>query len=617
MKYRADIDGLRAIAVLSVLLYHGGATWFSGGYVGVDVFFVISGYVIALTLYDDLQSGRYTVWRFYSKRIRRIFPALFATILATAIVAWFILLPTYFSDFFASVIATDTFVSNIYFWKKSGYFAAAALSQPLLHTWSLAVEEQYYIFAPLAMYVVFRYLKKRWILFFLPLLLASLGASAYATIVAPTANFFLLPTRAWELLIGALLALAPPPAMRSKYAHDIFAAAGLAMIAFAVFTFSRETAFPGLNALYPCLGAAIIIYANRNRTTFVGKMLSLRPVVGIGKISYSLYLVHWPVIVFFYFKTLASPTPAQTLPIAAISIILAGLSWKFVEQPFRHLEGKRMQQRLLAGGVAVIAAFCFIGWIGLNAEGFPSRFPHFAEQKLEGKETWNQGTCFFEGTPDPKQWDYDKCEIVRGKNRTALLWGDSFVAQYVPGIVQNRDNIPYNVIQYTAAGCPPVMSYRSYARPWCTEFNARALDIIRQHHIDTVVISALWTDMESRGLDQIQSTLTALDKMGVETYVIGQSPEFSIDIQVLAFSKGGRAGGQIDKWNVFFDPAINRKLKSAIGDHSFVDPLQSLCEGNLCPYRDHGQFLFSDYGHFSPEGSARAVRAYFPLYRKE
>ncbi len=618
MKYRADIDGLRAVAVISVLLFHGGAKEIcSGGYVGVDIFFVISGYVITITLNNDLQSGHYSLWRFYSKRIRRIFPALFFTILVVAIAGWFILLPYFFRDFFKSVMAVSTFVSNIYFWKNSGYFAAKAISQPLLHTWSLAVEEQYYLFIPLIMYIVFKYFKGRQFVFFLPIALISFIASCYAIKVAPTANFLLLPTRTWELLVGTLLAVKPTGLMCSRWINEILAIAGLGLIGYAVFSFSDATAFPGFNALYPCLGAALLIYANENSSTTVGKILSSRSAVGIGKISYSLYLIHWPIVVFFYFVMLSPPTLKQLAPIAGVSLVLAFLSWKYVEQPFRHLEGEIMQRRLLAGGVAFIGIFYLLGWVGTKQDGFPHRFPDYAEQKIEGKEQWNLGTCFFDGNVDPARWSYDKCQIISGKKKTVLLWGDSFAAQYVPGLVRHKDDSDFNVVQYTAAGCPPVLSYRSYARPWCTDFNANALDIIRKHNIDVVVLSALWTDMESRGLEQIRSTLDALDKIGVKTYIIGQSPAFSVDVQVLAFSKGDRSKNSIDSWKVFFDPEINKVLERADGNHSFIDPVSILCNEGLCPYRDHGVFLYSDYGHFSPEGSARAVKKYFPLFNDD
>jgi peptidoglycan/LPS O-acetylase OafA/YrhL len=615
VKYRPDIDGLRAVAVLPVILFHSGLSAFSGGFVGVDIFFVISGYVIAHSLEDDLKARSFSIWRFYSKRIKRIFPALFATVFLTWLFSFWILLPNFFEGFSKSIMAASTFVSNIYFWKDSGYFSADALSRPLLHTWSLSVEEQYYIFAPMFTYLVYSFFGKRWFIAFSPVLIMSLILSAYETRMGPTANFFLLPTRAWELLIGALLAHAALKPLRSKWLMELVATSGMCLIAWSIFMFTRATPFPGLNALYPCIGACLIIYAGQSTSSLTTKLLSTKPFTGIGKISYSLYLVHWPVIVLTYFITLAPPATAQVLFILAVSFPLAILSWRFVEQPFRHLNARLMQKQILSGGVLAIALFSLIGSIGWQTKGFPSRFPDYKHETIPGSNSyWRTGTCFLENNPDYHLWNYDACLLSTGGDNKVLLWGDSFAAQYVPGIVENKDKIPATIIQYTSAGCPPILSYQSQARPLCTSFNANALKVIRDHDIKTVILAGRWTDLEARGLDQLNSTLSALDKMGVKTYVIGQSPEFSIDVQVLAYAKGSRDKKGVDEWNVFFDPDINRRLALYAGSHTFINPMKALCEGTLCPYRDMGQFLFEDYGHYSVEGSTRAVRAYFPFF---
>ena len=197
--------------------------------------------------------------------------------------------------------------------------------------------------------------------------------------------------------------------------------------------------------------------------------------------------------------------------------------------------------------------------------------------------------------------------------RKVLLWGDSFAAQYVPGIVANAEKIDATVIQYTGPGCPPVLSYMSYGRPLCKEFNARALELIEREGIDTVILSARWTDLRSRGLEEVRSTLEALHDMGREVYVFGQSPEFSMDVQVIAYMQGSRDPASVDRWDVFFDPAINDELKNHARGAVFVDPIAELCTGRSCVYRDKGVFLFEDYGHFSAEGAKRAVEAYFPF----
>lgn len=628
MKYRPDVDGLRALAILPVMLFHAGVTGFTGGFVGVDIFFVISGYVIALSLHDDLEQGRFSVWRFYAKRIRRIFPALFVTVAVTAIFAYLLLLPSFFLDFSKSLLAAAVFLSNLYFWQASGYFAADAVFRPLLHTWSLSVEEQFYLFMPLATFVIYRYLGRRWLLILVPSILASLTLSAYASATAPTANFFLLPTRAWELLLGAALALGRFPPMTSRWLAEALGLIGLAMIAFAVLSFDEATAFPGLNALYPCLGTALLIYAGQERTArarpLATALLSLRPLVFIGLISYSLYLVHWPIVSFLHYRSLDQPNAGEVLAMLAASFVLATLSWRFVEQPFRRprsAAGKTAitQPRLLAGGLAVMLVFAAAGGLGIAAGGFPQRMTDFVEQKIPGHQHWNRGRCFLDDNPDIRRWQAAACTLTDGAGEGAgpavLLWGDSFAAHYVPGIVAHAARTPARVIQYTAAGCPPILSYYSHARPRCSQFNAHALTIIKDLEIDSVILSARWTDLQSRGLDQLQGTLAQLRSLGVQVTVIGQSPQFATSVQVIAYAKGSREPGSSDKWKIFFDPRINAELKRHAGAATFIDPLEALCDGPLCPYRDRGRYLYEDAEHFSVYGSGRAVAAFFPLLR--
>lgn len=613
MKYRPDIDGLRAVAILPVLLFHAGVAGFSGGFVGVDVFFVISGYVIALSLLEDLETGKFSIWRFYAKRIRRIFPALFVTVAVTCLVAYLLFIPSFLLDFSKSLLAASVFLSNMYFWKASGYFAADAIFRPLLHTWSLSVEEQYYLFMPVATFIIYRYLGKRWLTILLPVILISFVLSVYATETAPTANFFVLPTRAWELLIGAALALGSLPAVRSRLLAEGIGILGLALIAYAVFAFDEAISFPGLNALYPCLGSALLIYVGKSPVQpFVTRLLSQRALVGIGLISFSLYLVHWPIVSFLRYQSLDNPTPMQVVSIIVASFALAYLSWRFIEQPFRKPNPAITQPRLLAGGGAAIALFAVAGAVGVAADGFPGRTRDFVEQKIAGHDQWNQGTCFLSDNPDYRKWNAAACTLTAADGPEVLLWGDSFAAHYVPGIVENAERFPVRILQYTAAGCPPIVSYYSYARPRCADFNANALNIIKERNIRTVILTARWTDLQSRGLDQLQSTLAELEPMGVKVYVIGQSPQFSTNVQVIAYSKGSRDPNAVDKWTIFFDPAINTELKEYAGGATFIDPMR-ICEGALCPYRENGEYLYEDAEHFSVKGSGKAVAAYFPL----
>lgn len=611
MKYRADIDGLRAIAVLSVFLFHLGIAGFSGGFVGVDIFFVISGYVIARSIEDDLDYGRFSVWRFYNKRIRRIFPALFATLVMTWAASYILLLPEFFKNFSESFTASAAFVSNIYFWREWGYFSPDSMTKPLLHTWSLSVEEQYYIFAPLFTWVIYSFFHRKWRVTLLPLLLISLGLSIFAMTKAPTANFYLLPTRAWELLLGALLAHSSPNPLRSKSAREILGVVALCLIACPIFLFSNATPFPGYNALPPCLGAAILIYLGQSGSSLVNRAISIPVMTATGKISYSLYLIHWPLISFAYFIYLSPPNLWQAASILWTGFILAYLSWRFVEQPFR-LHGEWHTHHVIGVGLGLVALFSALGYAGVKSNGWPTRFPDYKHINIRGTDhrDWKPGTCFLEGDLDVTKWKEKDCTLTHGGKKKVLLWGDSFAGHYVPGILANRNKIPYTLIQYSGAACPPMLDYNGFASAPCRAFNSNALKIIREHKIDMVILSGRWMNQKRSDLVWLQSTLDKLDDMKIPYYVIGQSPEFPIDIQPLAYYKG-----KADMTPVYFDGTYNDYLLKMVGPERFINPMTKLCARKLCQFRDGEEFLYQDADHFSAEGSRRAVLSYFPMLK--
>lgn len=608
MQYRPEIDGLRAVAVLPVVLFHAGFEVFSGGYVGVDVFFIISGFLITGLIREDLVAGRFSILRFYERRVRRILPALVAVVLATSVVVFAVMLPSFVLDYSRSLISVSTFVSNVYFWRYSGYFDASAALRPMLHTWSLAVEEQYYVFMPIAALAVYRFCNGLWLWIFGFALLASLVLSIYATQAAPTANFFLLPTRAWELLLGAMFA-SIPRRVHTGFADQIMSLAGLGLILWAVFAFDEFTPFPGVAALAPCVGSALVIYYASPRHTAVGRLLASRPAVWIGLISYSLYLVHWPIAVFWRYITLEAPGLLAATAISVASVPLAYLSWRYVERPFRG-RSQASSLRVVLVGVATLCAIGMIGVFGWVTGGKLDMSPAAVTAAPKGARgnSWRNGTCFFETEPTGP-WRADDCVINPAGTVPVLLWGDSFAAHYTPGIsavlAQGGDA---RVFEYTAAGCPPALAYFSQARPWCTEFNRNALKVIEELGIRRVILSARWVDLRRRGLDQLQSTLDALSRLDVETYLIGQSPIFITDVAVI----GARGH---DSWHSTFASTLNDELRDmadSSGVH-FVDPTQHLCVDGLCAIRQGDDYLFFDYGHFSDFGSERAAGAYLPL----
>jgi peptidoglycan/LPS O-acetylase OafA/YrhL len=617
VRHRFDIDGLRGIAVLSVIFYHFNITWFSGGFVGVDIFFVISGFVIAGSILDDLRAGKFSIATFYFRRIRRIVPAFAALVVVTSIAASAILLSPDLVDYSRSVISANLFASNIYFWKSSGYFAAEAHTKPLLHTWSLAVEEQFYFFAPVLFLLVYRFGRKHWPWFMVPLLVLSLALSIAAVFVGPTAGFFLLPTRAWELLLGAAIAFGRRPVLR-PWLWEIAAGFGLLLILFGVFFLDTTDPFPGWNALFPCVGTALVILAavglkNDQGMPWANRVLAAQPLVWVGLISYSLYLIHWPISAFTQYRLLREPTLTEAALMTVASIVLAWLSWRYVEQPFRQLREQK-RSAVLCGGVAVFGIGIAIGALGVLLKGLPQRFPDFVERQIPGVEDWGGDQCFNQDSTHPTPWTADACTRIRGSKGRILVWGDSFAAQYMPGILRNAHLIDANVLQYTFAGCPPILAYFSYARVGCSVFNRKVPSIVQDLKIDTVVLAARWTATPFRNIDELPETVAQLKAIAARVYVIGQSPEFEADVQHIDYISGNYKHNGPAYSTIAFDPTLNERIAERARQAHFIDPLLYLCNGRVCEYRSDDDFYYADYGHFSTSGSVRAVRSYFPTF---
>ncbi|PDQ21517.1 acyltransferase [Mesorhizobium sanjuanii] len=613
MKYRRDIDGLRAVAVLPVVLFHFGITAIPGGFTGVDIFFVISGYLISGSLLDDLERGQFSIVSFYWRRARRILPALVFVTLLTCIAALFILLPSDLHEFSLSVIAASTFWSNIYFWKTTNYFSIDAQLRPMLHTWSLSVEEQYYIFAPILMLLIYRYFGKRWLAILLPIILGSFVLAIMATSMAPTAGFYLLPTRIWELMLGAVLMLKRPPAVGNRLVMELAGLAGVGLLAIGFLTVSESDPFPGYNALYPCLGTALLIYAGQaTPSTIVTRILETRPLVWIGLISYSLYLVHWPINSFAHYLSLQKLDPSMIVVMTVASFALAAFSWKYVEQPFRQKRTFTAPLPIFAFSAGAIALLCAGGAAGALGNGFPQRFPDYAQQRIPVGD-WRNGTCFNEGSSQIENWNLGDCTRTHGFKTNVLLWGDSFAAHYVSGLDANANQIQANVVEYTYAGCPPILSYFSYARPNCTRFNQRALKIIGDAGIRTVILSGRWTDYAARRFDGLQQTVDTLHGLGVRVFVIGQSPEFIADVRKIAFF-AKRRNLDDTSWPMAMDPGINDRVRAFTKGATFIDPLKFLCSAGRCSFADAGQFLYFDYGHFSTIGATLAISKYWPNF---
>ena len=478
LKYRAEIDGLRAIAVAPVILFHAGFPVFGGGFVGVDVFFVISGYLITTILLNDIHAGRFSLMQFYERRARRILPALFVVLAASTAVAWVTLMPGDMLDFSESLVATALFSSNLLFWKEAGYFDTAAELKPLLHTWSLAVEEQFYIFFPPALYVLWRW-GRRWMLGALVVVFVlSLGLAHWGAYNKPSSAFYLLPTRAWELLIGSFCAfyLQRARPVLPAAVHQVAAMLGLAGIGIAVFAYDTTTPFPGLHSLLPTLGTALVIlFATQG--TLVNRLLSLRGVVGLGLISYSAYLWHQPLFVFARYRNLTPPDGSTMLLLSAVTVGLAWLTWRYVEAPFRAPRqiGRSAVFRLSA--VAVAAAL-LVGTAGYQSDGFKgARIPEQVAAMAAYAHDDNpfRADCF--SGPNRYVEPENACILGNKGDVRGVLMGDSHsdAIAYPLHTALAAQNVGLKHMWYN--GCPPIEGLHVLTRKndyRCAEFNADA-----------------------------------------------------------------------------------------------------------------------------------------------
>ena len=531
MIYRREIDGLRALAVLSVIFFHLGFQVFSGGFVGVDIFFVISGYLITSIIVAEKTSEGFSLINFYERRARRILPALFVVLLACLPLALLWMFPPELKSFSESLMAVPTFISNIYFWRTSGYFASAAELKPLLHTWSLAVEEQFYIFFPLFLMLTWR-LRERWILTILGLVAgASLALSQWTSYAFPVAGFFVLPTRAWELLAGAFIALyfsrqrSGSDNRTSKRAlHEFGSGIGLLLIGWGVFGFDKHTPFPSLYALVPVLGASlIIVFAGPQ--TIVGQLLGSKGLVGVGLISYSAYLWHQPLIAFAYLRMLDElPSQVFLAGLIAINLLLAYLTWRYVETPFRNKQLVTRRHVFLGGA---LGSLFFIG-LGLLIQHHEKEFSQFDKKQLDFLSYFENSAPAFEyfAKIDQKTAYREDCNLawrvehgggtidpscyVTTKENSIFIWGDSHAQQLYYGINRSLPD-KWGLLQIATSGCVAAIDAAENSKNLCASANLFAYKKIKEVKPQVVIIG----QQSSHNVTNMTKIADALISVGV------------------------------------------------------------------------------------------------------
>jgi peptidoglycan/LPS O-acetylase OafA/YrhL len=613
-------------------LYHAGVFIFPGGYVGVDIFFVISGYLITSIIYGEIQRGEFSLTDFYDRRIRRILPALAAVIIPTTIAAWFLLMPVDFKEYGESLTALSVFSSNIYLDLKSGYFDQTASLRPLLHTWSLSIEEQYYAFFPLLLLLLVKFAKKYVKIVCVVLWAISLGLSIKRMHFYPTSAFYIIWYRAWELFTGSLIALEIVPDVRRMWARHALSLAGAAMIVGAIALYTKSTPFPGATALPPVIGAGLIIYAGRHGPNMVSRALSLRPVVFVGLVSYSFYLWHWPLMVFVRYATMRDLTLAEGLLLSLLAFGLAVLSWRFVERPFRRRRGKAL------GPVFAAAAVCIAVGIGFGVaarvgKGWPQRLPPAVAQIASVGLDFDQKRTVCDGR-SPAQLAKDDVCFIGSKTAPAdfVLLGDSFAGAFSPGVDAMAQVAGRRGYDLTRGGCVPMLK-TDIGGVACGAFLDSAIALINRHpEIKTVILVGRWTTVSEGkrfGVDQdsdmlvsdaetkaegyaenrrvlergLERTLAALSSKQV--FVTAFVPEQAVNVpQAMAINKYFHNDKDVSVRRDVFDArqAFVRQLLSSLQARyhfTILDVSPFVCNAIECVASRNGTPIYVDDNHFS------------------
>jgi peptidoglycan/LPS O-acetylase OafA/YrhL len=634
VKYRADIDGLRAIAVLSVVAGHAGLL--SGGFVGVDVFFVISGYLITGILLGEMERGDYSLIRFYERRIRRLFPALVVMIAACAAIAYFIFLPEDLAAFGKSAIATALYVSNMLFWGEAGYFDASAETKPLLHTWSLAVEEQFYIVFPLLMAACFFVGGKRRGLLSVGVAIALVGSfafSAWGVSHKPTAAFYWLPYRAWELMCGAALSVGLAPRAAAAWMREAAAIAGLAAIGASVLLLTETTLFPGFAAAPACIGAALLLWSGEGETR-ARKLMSWRPLVFVGMISYSLYLWHWPVLVFARYFAISPLGAWQVSGAIALAFVLAMASWRWLERPFRIRSAKDTARRAYAGGAAAMALTSLVGGALLFSDGAPWRISPAIAALAQAQQS-----------ADPRQLE---CHLVferrarapcqrgaEGAPLSFLLVGDSHADAIAQAVFETAAARGMAGVQITDAGWAPVIGFlKQDERDKSAYDNAMTLRTLDAHpDLKTIILVIDWkreaqdfhyVDAQGRGLDSMRAVgegFAALIKRYPDRHFFiyaptPQAPDFGAEPAARALFYHRAFAPDLSRARFAAQIAPVRAVLArlaALPNATIVDPASYLCDATACAGAERGRLLYRDADHLSLAGARRLQ----PLYELE
>lgn len=629
MQYRPEIDGLRALAVVPVLLFHAGFGLVSGGFAGVDVFFVISGYLITAIIHREISDGNFSIVRFYERRARRLAPALLLVCAVSIPFALMWMLPEELNSFGKSLYSVNLFASNFFFWDQAGYFAPSTALLPLLHTWSLAVEEQFYLVFPLLLLLLHRFSRATLLKVVAALVLLSFAATQVFANLDPAANFYLLPSRFWELGVGALLALVGVEKLDlSKGSRELLSALGLLAIV-ASYLFVVESAFyPGWTTVPVVLGTALVLAFGRSDTV-VGRLLSLKPLVAIGLISYSLYLWHQPVFAFARLRSIEDIPAEGYALLIALCFVLAYLSWRLVEQPFRK-PGRFSRRAVFGATLAAGSAAIAFGFTLDGSDGLAARNRELAQ--LSEPSVGLGKKC--DAVADLRCASNPKPEVA--------VWGDFFARHLVDGIIASKPDV--RLVQLAKNNCGPFLNLSPImprlGRDWsddCARYNEEVRRfLLANRSIRYVVLSSQLSQylkeekvlVDGRSevttdskllIDGLRATFAWLRSNGFEPVFVAPTPHDGRDTGLCVAR--ARLLGLSDR---HCEPVLttvreyDRDVLNVVADIADEYPVVSfmdyLCDDDSCKIEDKGVALFEDFGHFSKEGSRQMGRA-FDFYR--
>ncbi len=634
--YRPDIDGLRTIAVGTVILFHGKLGVLPGGFVGVDVFFVISGFLISSIVLGEIAHGRFSLAGFYERRIRRILPALMAVLAAVMIAGALLYPPQDYVLLAKSAKAAALFYANFFFHGQAGYFQPDAETQPLLHTWSLAVEEQFYLVAPLFLWAIAR-LSKSWQMAAVALAFAvSLAFSVWGAMTEDSGAFYLPHSRAFELIIGMLLAMGLVPRLTNAAAANVVGAVGLAMIAYAVLFFSAATPFPGSAALVPCLGAAAIIASGAPHSTFVSRFLATAPMVFTGKISYSLYLWHWPVFVFAEYQWGEHLTIIDRIGLIVVAYLLSVLTYWFVEQPARQKTPLLTRTRIFVAGAASLAVAFGLTQLVVGTRGLPQRLgPEIAAfdeavRKNRGLTPCAENEAWLSSTSD--------CEIgaKSAAERSFLFWGDSHARVLSSTVASVAEEQGIKGLVVFRGGCPPFLELAGTAfdKRGCQTTAQQVETLLKTKGYANVVLVARWALYAEGGgfrngkwfstaFDQgdvlknraafteaLVATVRKIQATGRTVTIIGPVPDLRMnppESMIRAMMRGTTPDLHANVADFRARQGAVLRLFSSLAQLRgvrVVYPHESLCDGSACRTADGPMPLYTDDNHLGVNGVA-------------